>query len=143
MRAAAVLLLLVWAGEAQAHAGHVHWSDTSTTWTWNPWVTVPLAVSGSLYMIGTVQLWSRAGIGRGVRIWQALCFASGWLLLVLALVTPLHWLGERLFVAHMIEHEILMTAAAPLLIVGRPVAMVWAFPGRARSRIGGWGQSPW
>ena len=143
MRAAAVLLLLMWASEAQAHAGHVHWSDTSTTWTWNLWVTVPLAVSGSLYMIGTVQLWSRAGIGRGVRIWQALCFASGWLLLVLALVTPLHWLGERLFVAHMIEHEILMTAAAPLLIVGRPVAMLWAFPGRVRSRIGGWGQSPW
>ena len=85
MRAAAVLLLLVWTGEAQAHAGHVHWGDTSTTWTWNPWVTVPLAVSGSLYMIGTAQLWSRAGVGRGVRTWQALCFASGWILLVFAL----------------------------------------------------------
>ena len=37
--------------------------------------------------------------------------------------------GERLFVAHMVEHEILMVVAAPLLAVARPVgAMLWALP---------------
>ncbi|PVE23599.1 hypothetical protein DC522_14995 [Microvirga sp. KLBC 81] len=142
MRALAILLALVVATEVNAHAGHVHWLDTGTTWTWSPWVTLPLAVSGGLYLSGVIRLWQRAGIGRGVRRWQASCFAGGWGLLVLALVTPLHWLGERLFVAHMIEHEILMALAAPLLVVGRPVAMLWALPSSMRHKVGGIGQKP-
>jgi cytochrome c oxidase assembly factor CtaG len=77
-----------------------------------------------------------------VRLWQAACFSLGWVLLVLALVAPLHWLGERLFVAHMIEHEILMAGATPLLVLGCPVAMLWAFPARSRRTIGEVGQAP-
>jgi putative membrane protein len=142
MRAVAILLALFVAGEAQAHAGHAHWLDGGTTWTWNPRVTLPLASSGGFYLAGVIRLWRRAGIGRGVRLWQVACFAFGWLLLVIALVTPLHWLGERLFVAHMIEHEILMAMAAPLLIVGRPVAMLWALPKAMRRDIGGIGRTP-
>jgi putative membrane protein len=140
MRWAVVLFALAAAGEAQAHAGHVHWLDVGATWTWDSWVTLPLALSGGLYLAGLVRLWQRAGLGRGVRLWQAACFALGWTLLVFALVAPLHWLGGRLFVAHMVEHEILMTVAAPLLVLGRPVAMLWALPARTRRRIGGIGQ---
>ncbi len=142
MNALIVLFAFLVAGEAQAHAGHVHWLDGSTTWTWDPQVTLPLTLSGGLYLIGTLRLWRRAGTGRGVRIWQALCFMLGWGLLVFALITPLHWLGERLFFAHMIEHEILMAVAAPLLVVGNPVAMLWAMPAGLRRRLGGIGQVP-
>lgn len=142
MRAAAILLALLAASEAQAHSGHVHWFEIGTTWTWDPWVVLPLALSGGLYLTGLARLWRRAGIGRGVKLWQATCFACGWGLLVFALVTPLHWLGERLFVAHMIEHEILMALAAPLLVVGRPVAMLWALSAAMRRRAGGIGQTP-
>jgi len=142
MRIVAAVFMVLLAGEVQAHSGHVHWLDVDTTWTWNPWVTAPLALSGGLYCTGVVRLWHRAGIGRGVRLWQAGCFASGWLLLVFALVTPLHWLGERLFVAHMIEHEILMALAAPLLVMGRPVAMLWAMPPAMRRSVGSIGQGP-
>jgi putative membrane protein len=141
MKALVFLLTLFAAGKAQAHAGHVHWLEGSTTWTWSPQVTVPLALSSGLYLIGTMRLWRRAGIGRGVRVWQAACFGLGWLLLVFALVAPLHWLGERLFFAHMIEHEILMAVAAPLLVVGRPVAMLWALPAGLRRSIGGIGRT--
>jgi putative membrane protein len=140
MRTLFILLILLVADEAQAHAGHVHWLEGSTTWTWDLQVTLPLALSGGLYLIGTMRLWHRAGFGRGVRVWQAACFGLGWLLLVFALVTPVHWLGERLFFAHMIEHEILMAAAAPLLVVGNPVAMLWAMPASARRSLGGFGQ---
>ena len=140
MRWAAILVPLAGAGEAQAHAGHVHWLELGTTWTWDPWVTLPLALSGALYLAGVSRLWGRAGIGRGVRSWQAACFSLGWALLAFALVAPLHWLGGRLFVAHMVEHEILMTAAAPLLVLGRPIAMLWALPARWRRRVGGLGQ---
>jgi putative membrane protein len=142
MRAIIALLALMTAGEAQAHAGHVHWLEMKTIWTWDPWVTLPLAVSGGLYLAGLLRLWRRAGVGRGVKLWQAACFAAGWGLLVFALVAPLHWLGERLFVAHMIEHEILMALAAPLLVVGGPVVMLWACPAAMRHGLGGIGQRP-
>jgi cytochrome c oxidase assembly factor CtaG len=146
MRTMGTLALLVaWLlpGRALAHAGHLHWAEIGTTWTWDPWVILPLALSGGLYAAGTVRLWRRAGIGRGVRPGQAGCFALGWALLVLALVTPLHWLGERLFVAHMVEHEILMAASAPLLMVARPVgAMLWALPARGRRAAGSLGRMP-
>ena len=70
-----------------------------------------------------------AGPGRGVRHWQVACFWTGWTLLALALLSPLHWLGEHLFVAHMVEHEVLMVVAAPLLAVARPIgAFLWALP---------------
>ena len=52
-----------------------------------------------------------------MRLWQVACFAAGWLVLFGALVAPLHWLGERLFAAHMIEHDALMAVAAPLISV--------------------------
>jgi putative membrane protein len=142
MRTILALFVLMAVGKAQAHSGHVHWLEMETTWTLNPWVTLPLALSGGLYLAGLLRLWRRAGIGRGVKRWQVACFAVGWGLLVFALVAPLHWLGERLFSAHMIEHEILMALAAPLLVVGKPVAMLWAFPAAMRHRLGGIGRSP-
>jgi cytochrome c oxidase assembly factor CtaG len=143
MRGLALLLALLLPGRALAHAGHLHWTEIGTTWTWDPWVVLPLTLSGSLYAAGAFRLWRRAGVGRGVRLWQAGCFALGWLLLAGALVTPLHWLGERLFVAHMVEHEILMAVSAPLLIVARPVgAMLWALPARWRRRVGSLGRVP-
>ncbi len=93
----------------------------------------PLALSLALYLVGTARVWQRAGLGRGVQRWQVRFFALGWVILVLALVTPLHWLGERLFTAHMIEHELLMAVAAPLIVIARPAgAMVWGLPKRAR-----------
>jgi cytochrome c oxidase assembly factor CtaG len=76
-------------------------------------------------------------IGRGIRVWEAACFAVGWVLTALALLSPLHALGEQLFVAHMVQHELSMAVAAPLLVVGRPlVPMLWALPSAARRRIG-------
>jgi cytochrome c oxidase assembly factor CtaG len=136
MRIAAFLVLILMASAAEAHGGHVHWTDAGATWSFAPQVVIPLALTGGLYLAGTARLWRRAGIGRGVRVWQAACFGVAWALLVFALVAPLHWLGGRLFVAHMTEHEILMSAAAPLLVVARPVAMLWALPRSWRRGLG-------
>jgi putative membrane protein len=58
-----------------------------------------------------------------------LSFAAGWAALVIALVSPLHALGSALFSAHMTQHEILISIAAPLLVLGRPIIpLLWAFP---------------
>jgi putative membrane protein len=92
-----------------------------------------------LYIRGVQCIWRRAGLGRGIAHWQVACFAGGWLTLFIALCSPLHWLGEHLFTAHMIEHELLMAVAAPLLAVSRPLgAFLRAFSKRARNALTQW-----
>jgi cytochrome c oxidase assembly factor CtaG len=53
-----------------------------------------------------------------------------------ALISPLHPLGEKLFSAHMVQHELLMVVAAHLLVLGRPLrVMLRAFPSGWRRPI--------
>ena len=44
-------------------------------------------------------LWRASGVGHGIRRWEAACFAGGWFTLFIALVSPLHPLGQVLFSA--------------------------------------------
>jgi putative membrane protein len=137
MTALLTIALVLAAGPALAHGGLADAWTSGSTWTYDPWVVVPLYASGLLHLAGTLRLWRRAGQARGVRHWQVACFWSGWALLALALVSPLHWLGERLFLAHMIEHELIMVVAAPLLAAARPVgALLWALPQSFRRGLG-------
>jgi cytochrome c oxidase assembly factor CtaG len=130
--AAALALLL----PAPALA-HDETFSLASGWNLDPWLALPLLVSGALYSVGLARLWMRAGFGRGVRRWQALCFGAGWLTLVLALLSPLYRLGEGLFVAHMLEHELVMVVAAPLIAVARPFgAVLWALPPPWRAGLG-------
>jgi putative membrane protein len=139
MRAAALLLLMFLPAPALAHGG-AH--RLPSPWALETWVALTLVASGALYLTGVVRLWRKLEIGRGVRIWQALSFALGWTLLAIALISPVHALGERLFTAHMIEHEILMAVAAPLLVAARPVGgILWALPQNGRRFIGGIGRN--
>jgi len=120
-----LLVVLLLPSVAWAHGGE----SPDPAWTFDPFVVLPLLLSLWLYGSGTLRLWRRAGWGRGIRLWQAASYGCGWLLLAAALVSPLHWLGERLFTAHMIEHEVIMAAAAPLLALARPLgAFLWALP---------------
>jgi putative membrane protein len=105
-------------------------------WAVDPAVLVPLGLSLVLYAIGVARLWHRARVHREIWALRAALFAGGWLCMVVALVSPFHDLSRRLFSAHMVEHEIMMTVAAPLLILSRPLpAMLWAFPRAWRPRV--------
>jgi putative membrane protein len=54
-------------------------------------------------------------------------------------VSPLHEWAEALFSVHMINHGVLMAAAAPLLILARPEPlMLWALPRVLRRVLGRW-----
>lgn len=100
----------------------------------DPWLTLPLLASGLLYLVGHLRLAFRRQRRSGWPvIRRALLFAGGWLLLVLPVATPLHDWGEESFAAHMIEHEIVMVLAAPLLAMSRPLGiLLWGCPGPVR-----------
>jgi cytochrome c oxidase assembly factor CtaG len=88
-----------------------------------------LVASAVLYACGLAALWRSAGKGRGIRMVEAARFGAGWLALVAALVSPLDFAAERSFGLHMIQHELLMVVAAPLIVLGRPLeAWAWALP---------------
>ena len=109
----------------------------SLPWTFEPWVVAPLLLSAAFYVLGTKRLWAHAGRGRGITSAQAAAFAGGWLVLAAALVSPIDGLGAQLFSAHMLQHELLMVLAAPLLCLGQPlVAWTWALAPAARQRLG-------
>jgi cytochrome c oxidase assembly factor CtaG len=92
-------------------------------------LAVLLIVACLLYARGIVRLWRKAGVGRGIRRVDVLRFALGMATLVAALLSPLDAVASRSFAAHMIEHELLMIVAAPLLVLSRPLeAWAWALP---------------
>jgi PQQ-dependent catabolism-associated beta-propeller protein len=99
-----------------------------------------LLVSLVWFSIGFARLRARS-VRTGVR--QAVWFGLGWVVLAGALTSPLHAAGERSFAAHMVEHELLMLIAAPLLVVSRPLGIaLWALPQRWRLRLGEAGLNP-
>jgi cytochrome c oxidase assembly factor CtaG len=124
--ALAAALLAIGTLPAAAHDGEPHAS--AFPWTFDPWIVTPIAVAGGLYALGSVKIRQRAQrplsvINSGILYW------AGWLSLVSALVSPLHFLGEHLFTFHMIEHELVMAVAAPLVVLARPVGMfLWSLP---------------
>jgi putative membrane protein len=124
------------AGAASAHALDAVEAN-GLPWPFEPWVLACLALSAGAYAFGLARLWGHAGRGRGVRPARAAAFAAGWLVLAMAMASPLDPLGNRLFVAHMVQHELLMIVAAPLLVLGRPLAVwAWALPFEGRRAVG-------
>lgn len=131
-------LATVAACAAPAASAHVVGETHAGDWPFEPWLLTLLAASAALYAIGVGRLWHRAGIGHGIGVAQAGAYACGWFVLAVALASPLDPLGEHLFSVHMLQHELLMLVAAPLLVVARPLAAwAWALPARARPMVGG------
>jgi putative membrane protein len=129
------LLLLPWfAQTAFAHVqAQAQAAPLSVSWNGDWWLWLLVAFSGWLYVHGLWRLWRAAAPEAGVSAKQAAAFAAGWLTLVLALLSPLDALGGALFSAHMVQHELLMIVAAPLLILGHPLGpYIWALPRRWR-----------
>jgi putative membrane protein len=113
-------------------------------WTFDAPVTMPLLITAGLYWVGVTRLWNRAGYFHGASLPQVACFWSGWLVLAAALVSPLHQASRSVFTAHMIEHELVMAVAAPLLVFARPLGpFLWALPQWLRRRVGLWSKKVW
>ena len=99
-------------------------------------VAAPLAAMAGLYGAGVTRLWRRAGTGKGVPVWNAACFATGWTVAAVALLSPIARLSEILFSVHMTQHTLLMLVAAPLMAFGQPLlACMWTLPDERRERV--------
>jgi putative membrane protein len=121
-----------------AHTGRpIGPHDLAGAWTFEPAVVLLLLASIGLYVRGVARVWAASETGSGVRISRVCSFAAGWVALMIALVSPLHAMGNVLFSAHMTQHELLISVAAPFLIIGRPIVPVlWAFPKDVRRSLG-------
>ena len=96
---------------------------------------ISLALLLGVYAAGVWRVWRSAGYGRGIRPLEALAFAIGWLALLAALSPPIDEWSEHWLVAHMVQHELLMVVAAPLVAASAPlIALLWVTPCRFRRR---------
>lgn len=130
-RSAAVALALL-AASAYAHEGEVHGSSGWIDRFPDIVVNVLLAASISFYLIGAIPMVRR----KSIRAWHVASFVAGWLVLVVALASPMDEWSDVLFSVHMTQHELLMLIAAPLLVMGRPLApFLRALPQPARERF--------
>jgi putative membrane protein len=106
----------------------------SVPWSWEPAIVLPLAILLVMYGVGAIRRGSFS-----VLRWRHASFAAGWTSLFFALTSPIHELGEQLFSAHMLQHEILILVSAPLIAASHPGATcLWAFAPRSRLEIGRW-----
>lgn len=132
-----VLLLLpqvVWA-HAQAPTGREA----------GEWVLIAmLFIAGAWFVAGYARVWRSSRIGRGMLARRGALFAAGWLVIASSLLSPLHELGGRSFTAHMIEHELLMLVAAPLIAFSQPLGIfIWALPRASRRVLAAFGHRRW
>ena len=95
----------------------VSWTD----WHGHPSIIVGVVLITAVYLLAVGPLRKRFGWTERVSPGQIVLFMSGVLLIVVALLSPLHELGDRyLFSAHMLQHVLLLLVVPPLLLLGTP-----------------------
>jgi cytochrome c oxidase assembly factor CtaG len=102
-----IALLGAWPAAVQAHTTGTHIDIAGDA------AIVTLVLAGVLYV---------RALGRSPALLprHAAAFGAGWLAIAIALVSPLDRAAAGSFAAHMVQHELLMLVAPPLLILGRP-----------------------
>ena len=105
---------------------------------WKPdaFAICTLAISLTWYCAGLWRMSRHGGLAHVPRM-EIAAFLAGWLVLAIALLSPIATLSDYLFSVHMTQHELLMLVAAPLIAIGRPLAaMLFALPRRWRRHAG-------
>jgi len=78
---------------------------------------IPLAIAGLIYANGLRRWTDRT---RGHPWWRVAFYYTGLVVLVLSVESPIDRLGEHHFSMHMIQHELIVMAAVPLILLGAP-----------------------
>lgn len=125
---AAILGILLSAVATPVFAHVTSPEDASDTWS-EAWTLLTLGLVTILYGRGVRR---SPHLARG----RAFAFASGIIVLLLALASPLDRLSGELFSMHMVQHELLMVLAAPLLVLSRPFGpLLQGVPERPRRAV--------
>ena len=104
-----------------------------SSWSFAPAIFVPLVLLAVAYACGLMLERRRDGVRREGAWREAGLFAVGFVLLVVALVSPLCRLAASLASAHMVQHLILVALAPPLLAAGAAPMLSRLLPRRFRS----------
>lgn len=97
-------------------------------------VTLALIVVALVYLRGWCQL--RNALPRLISVWRLAAFMSGVLAVWVAVGSPLAGMDHQLLTVHMVQHLLLMTVAAPLILLGAPViALLQSSPQRFRRTV--------
>ncbi len=92
-------------------------------------ITLILFVMACAYVRGWVRL--RRTLPRVTHAWRLACFVGGLFSLWIAIGSPLSVLDHQSLIVHMLQHLLLMTVAAPLILLGAPaVALMHGLPQR-------------
>ena len=118
-----------------SHHGPLAPSEAWTAWNWDPVVWLVVVVPAIVY----VELWRRAGRRDPMAQWRRRSFLAGIVALAVALLSPLDAMSESLASAHMVQHLLLTTVAAPLLVLGvRWRVLMAGLPRAVRRRTSPW-----
>lgn len=108
-------------------------------WSWDPQILLGLALAVVLYTLG-LRYSLRAGLVRHISPWRVLSYGLALVAIFLALESPVDKWSEMFLTAHMVQHELLMFVAAPLLVMSAPLMPLWrAVPLGARRQSLRWG----
>src|SRR5262245_5509075 len=81
-----------------------------------------LAVTALVYLHGWCGLW--LGLAGTIRPWHAGSFLLGLLAIWWALASPVAAHDQHFLTVHMIQHLLLMSVAAPLILLGQPLLVL-------------------
>src|SRR6266852_3591087 len=103
---------------------HAHYASVESSW-----VSASLILVALIYLRGWLRL-RRLNLD-SVQAWSAGGFMLGLFLIWLAIASPLSALDHEMLTAHMVQHLLLMTFAAPLILLGAPVkTLIYGMPHR-------------
>lgn len=109
-----------------------------STWSWRPDVTLVLLSLGTAYVVGWRRV-RRLGYHSVARRWRLAAYLGGLAGVALALLSPVEALAHRSFTGHMVQHQLLIMVAPPLVLLGNPFPLVmWALPRPLRRAVQGW-----
>jgi putative membrane protein len=103
-------------------------SPGTTAWNLDPVLILALVIVSLVYSRGARA--DRLGL---TRVEQA-SFYSGWLVISVALISPLCNLSVALFLARVVQHMLILFIGVPLLVIGRFDDAIWNGIGGRRSR---------
>ncbi len=109
---------------------HAHHASVESAW-----VSAGLILAALIYLRGWLRL-RRFNLDC-VQAWRAGGFVLGLLLIWLAIASPLSALDHEILTAHMVQHLLLMTFAAPSILLGKPVkTLIYGMPHRLAQVMG-------